>query len=66
MEKTITEKELDKMFPPSIDNLFPEGVEPLAEHEGRRKRWVGIGWVDEGEADGSEYLLIYDNTLMIP
>lgn len=23
-----------------------------------RKRWVGIGWVDEGTADGTEPLLI--------
>lgn len=25
---------------------------------GRRKRWVGIGWVDEGEATGTEVKLI--------
>lgn len=24
----------------------------------RRKRWVGFGWVDEGDADGTEPLLI--------
>lgn len=54
----ITEGRLKRMFPPSIDKLFPEGTESLAEHKGRRKRWVGIGWVDEGEADGTEYLVI--------
>lgn len=25
---------------------------------GRRKRWVGIGWVDEGEATGRECRII--------
>lgn len=25
---------------------------------GRRKCWVGIGWVDEGEADGSEEAVV--------
>lgn len=24
----------------------------------RRKRWVGFGWVDEGEANGTEPLLV--------
>lgn len=25
---------------------------------GRRKRWVGIGWIDEGPATGRECLVI--------
>ena len=28
---------------------------------GRRMRWVGIGWVDEGEADGTEPLFVEDD-----
>ncbi len=28
---------------------------------GRRNRWVGIGWVDEGEARGDEVVIIEDN-----
>jgi hypothetical protein len=30
----------------------------LIEDNGRRKRWVGIGWVDEGPADGTEVLVV--------
>jgi hypothetical protein len=30
----------------------------LIDDGGRRKRWVGIGWVDEGSADGTEVLVI--------
>ena len=26
--------------------------------DGRRKRWVGIGWVDEGPADGTEVRVV--------
>jgi hypothetical protein len=26
----------------------------IVNDEGRRKRWVGIGWVDEGPATGKE------------
>jgi len=51
--KIITEKEIDSMWPQKIDTL------PMpAEYKGRRKNWVAIGWVDEGEADGTEPLLI--------
>jgi hypothetical protein len=28
------------------------------EINGRRMQWVGIGWVDEGEADGTETLVV--------
>lgn len=28
--------------------------------DGHRKRWVGIGWVDEGAPDGSEEALVLD------
>jgi hypothetical protein len=27
---------------------------------GVRKQWVGIGWVDEGPADGTETLVLID------
>lgn len=40
-------------FPDSIDKL-PNPVEI----DGRRKMWVGIGWIDEGEAKGDEPLVI--------
>jgi len=53
--KIITAKIISGMFPDSLDALPSP-----AEHDGRRKRWVGIGWVDEGKADGSEPLVIVD------
>ena len=28
--------------------------------DGERKRWVGIGWVSEGEPRGDEAALVYD------
>ena len=40
---------------------FNEGISKLpmpVEIDGRRKQWVGIGWVDEGPADGTEPTLI--------
>jgi hypothetical protein len=55
---TITETQLGRMFPSSIDRLWPDGTDPVAEHNGRRMCWVGFGWVDEGPADGTEPLLI--------
>lgn len=30
----------------------------LIDDGGRRKRWFGIGWVDEGPADGTEVLVV--------
>jgi len=44
--------------------IFAESYDKLpgpADVKGRRMRWVGIGWVDEGEADGTEPLKIIDN-----
>lgn len=39
--------------------IFPEFKDcmPRVEHDGIRKNWVGIGWVDEGPAHGDELLL---------
>lgn len=45
-------------FPCFIDKLWKDGEESTAEIDGRKMRWVGFGWVDEGEADGTEPLLI--------
>lgn len=44
--------------------LFPDRTDELpnpAEVDGRRKMWVGIGWVDEGEAQGDEPLVITED-----
>lgn len=30
----------------------------VVEDEGRRKEYVGIGWLDVGEPDGSEVLVV--------
>jgi len=54
-----TQRQIVKVH--DLGNMFPEQKDKLpgpAEHLGRRKRWVGIGWVDEGEADGTEPLYI--------
>ena len=53
--KTITVEKLSRMMVEGIDKL-PGPVE----HNGERKGWVGIGWVTEGKADGTEPLLITD------
>ena len=53
--KTITVEQLSQMMVEGKDNLPSP-----AEHNGKRKQWVGIGWVDEGKADGTEPLLIID------
>ncbi|HYX20444.1 MAG TPA: hypothetical protein VFA98_06320 [Thermoanaerobaculia bacterium] len=68
--KTITFAVLARMMPASIDHL-PGPVEfrgMIGRGKKRsmarlRKRWVGIGWVNEGEADGSEPLLCLDDTV---
>jgi len=47
--KTISRSELSRLaFVNS--RLTPQVVND----NGRRKRWVGIGWVDEGKAKGTE------------
>jgi hypothetical protein len=51
--KMITVDELRRMLPEERDKL----PSPAA-HKGVRRRWVGIGWVDEGEADGTEPLVL--------
>ena len=54
-----------------LDDLprFPDATDKLpqpAEIEGRRKRWVGIGWVDEGPATGREPLLVLTDSKATP
>ena len=49
MEKTIDIETLQRLAFCNSDRL-PKVIND----DGRRKRWVGIGWVDEGKADGSE------------
>lgn len=48
-KKTITAKRLAWL---SMCNS--RSLPKLVNDEGRRKRWVGIGWVDEGPAKGTE------------
>jgi hypothetical protein len=41
--------------------LFPDHTDELpgpVEIDGRRKQWVGIGWIDEGPAQGDEPLVV--------
>jgi hypothetical protein len=48
-QKTISRTELCSLVRCNSDKL-PSPVSL----EGRRMRWVGIGWVDEGPATGQE------------
>ena len=49
MKKTIYIETLQRLAFCNSDKL-PQVIND----EGRRKRWVGIGWVDDGPATGSE------------
>lgn len=51
--KTITFRELKRL---SFCNS--ERLPRVVEANGRRLRWVGIGWVDEGEPTGRETLVV--------
>ena len=51
--KTITRDALARLAFCNSDNL-PSPVE----WNGNRMEWVGIGWVNEGEAEGDEVLVI--------
>lgn len=53
--RVVTGEEIQRMMPDVRD-----GLPSPAEVNGRRKLWVGMGWIDQGEADGSEPLLIID------
>lgn len=33
----------------------------VIEYNGSRRRWVGIGWVDEGAPHGNEVLVVEDD-----
>ena len=51
--KTITVDELARLSHANSPKL-----PPVVNHDGVRKRWVGIGWVDEGEPVGDEPLVV--------
>lgn len=53
---TLTVTKLHSMSAESKDDLPGP-----ADHNGVRKHWVGIGWICEGQADGTEPLLIVDD-----
>lgn len=63
--RTIGFDELKRMLPQQVDAL-PGPVEfrcvvgrgKKAREVRVRKAWVGMGWVDEGAADGTEPLLV--------
>ncbi len=54
LQKTITFDELDRL------RVINDPDIPVINDDGMRKRWVGIGWVDERECDGTETVLIRD------
>lgn len=58
--KTMEFAELQKLLPQQCDKL-PSPVEFRSAKIRARKRWVGFAWHDEGEADGSEPLLVIDS-----
>jgi len=64
-----TMKDLSRKFPDALDKL-PSPAE-FRGYVGKgkkrkllrqRKTWVGFGWTDEGNADGTEPLLVLDET----
>lgn len=56
-QETIKLSKLQRMMVEPLDKL----PQPVA-IAGRRKRWVGFGWVDEGPSDGSEPLFVEVDT----
>jgi hypothetical protein len=54
-QQTITRKEVVRMASINSPRL-PQTVND----GGERKQWVGIGWVTEGPADGTEEAIIVD------
>ncbi len=70
VRKTITFSDVGRLMVESLDKL--PGPAEFRGMVGRgkkqtmarlRKRWVGFGWCDEGQADGSEPLLVLDDTV---
>ena len=51
--RTITVEELRRLSQANSSKL-PQAVE----HEGIRKEWVGIGWIDCGAPSGREPLVV--------
>ena len=54
MKKTISIERLKRLAFCNSDDL-PQVIND----DGRRKHWVGIGWIDEGPATGDETEVIY-------
>ena len=48
-QRTVSVVELQRLIFCNSDRL-PQTVND----DGKRKRWVGIGWVEEGPANGTE------------
>jgi hypothetical protein len=46
-------------IPKQNERIF--NAEMPCEFKGRRQRWNGTGWVDEGKSDGTEPTLIIPN-----
>lgn len=65
--KKLTFTELKRMLPEQVDKL-QNPVEFYCEIKKgkkmtilrKRKEWVGFGWIDLGDADGSEPTLVVD------
>lgn len=65
--KELDFEALKRMLPQQVDRLPSPAEFAAVVGRGRstklmrvRRRWVGLGWVDEGDADGSEPLLVTD------
>lgn len=59
--RVIEFAELRRMLPQQLD-----GLPGPADFGGKRKMWVGIGWVDEGPARGDEPLYVIDTAGGMP
>ena len=54
-KKTIKLSKLQRLAFCNSDKL-PQVIN----HDGVRKRWVGIGWIDEGKPTGRETIVVDD------
>ena len=56
--RTITRSQLQKQA-----TINSSKMPQVVEDDGCRYRWVGIGWVNEGEPTGRETLVVEDEEL---